>query len=866
VKRALFALSYWLLAPAAFAILDTNDNGVSDFWEREFNNGNLFDEFFEPHGDSDADGWTNAQEAEAGTNPFDPNPPDGMIRPVTDYVPAVIVEENGVPDVKTPEAVKVTWPTLAGKQYTMYFSPDLTQGSWLPVGSPFIAQGGVSEYGFQELSVADKRFWRVAVEDIDEDSDGLTNHEEFLSGTNPMIADTDGDTLSDHVEMIEGTDPNHADVDYDGMEDRWETAHGLDPADWYDAYDDTDGDGIQNQFEYVLGFHPTVANPAELTADRDNDGMPDFWEAQTGSFQWSYATQQYEFKRMLDWDNTADAVQDLDSDDLANLAEYQNTTDPIKHDTDGDGMPDGWEIQHSLNAKDATGINGTTGDPDNDGLDNFNEWLNGCDPANSDSDHDSISDGIEVNQGSDPNNPSDGGSAPPVDQMVDVPFTVSDPSGSHSEKWKLMIRGLGPDDNRILNLASPSFGNPASATFKLRKGNRYEVSVSHLATDPDYLENYNQADYDWEATVDGKPATTSMESIDGIPGVNNYFAVKGHWIADNRQAVFTTEKHGNDENIVTGHTAILIPALERDKDAIDNNWQPIAGELAKALPGQKINLRLNPSILGYGFASSNPHWSISQKIFKDYVADENSAILTEIKTTDLTNLFTSFYFADSGSKSIILSVFINNEQIQLTDTINVEEPVSTFQTTLGEVRFQTDVAYFNLGLHSNSNSPLGGLGMHGSVSTPQGEPQGIWHWVQLGKVERSKTNSDGVVFQFSMNGIKALDTSYGYSADYATDGNQKSISDSPAMICVGWQSVSAQDDFDLYQMFRPHGTESRFVPLAWVAWGWNGTAIKSSSGNWSFSTASPAYCDAVNKTAIHPVWDKNLVQGVQPGP
>lgn len=75
MKRSLFALSCWFLAPAAFAILDTNNNGVSDFWERDVHNGSLFDGYFDLLGDTDGDGWTNAQEAAAGTNPFDPNPP-----------------------------------------------------------------------------------------------------------------------------------------------------------------------------------------------------------------------------------------------------------------------------------------------------------------------------------------------------------------------------------------------------------------------------------------------------------------------------------------------------------------------------------------------------------------------------------------------------------------------------------------------------------------------------------------------------------------------------------------------------------------------------------------------------------------------
>ncbi len=228
---------------------------------------------------------------------------------------------------------------------------------------------------------------------MDSDNDGLSDYEEHLVGTDPALADTDGDTLSDLAEVTAGTDPNHSDKDYDGMEDRWEIANGLDPNDWYDAYADPDADGIQNQYEYILGFHPTIANPAGLTADRDGDGIPDLWEAQTGSFDWSYQNQRYEFQRKLDWENPADATQDPDSDGLANLAEYQNGTDPFNRDSDYDYLPDGWEIQHGLVAASSilvngtwiygsSGANGRTGDPDGDGIQNQYEYILGLAPHN----------------------------------------------------------------------------------------------------------------------------------------------------------------------------------------------------------------------------------------------------------------------------------------------------------------------------------------------------------------------------------------------------------------------------------------------------------------------------------------------------
>lgn len=43
--------------------------------------------------------------------------------------------------------------------------------------------------------------------DADPDSDGLTNAQEVVAGTNPFNADTDGDGLDDKSELLDGTDP-----------------------------------------------------------------------------------------------------------------------------------------------------------------------------------------------------------------------------------------------------------------------------------------------------------------------------------------------------------------------------------------------------------------------------------------------------------------------------------------------------------------------------------------------------------------------------------------------------------------------------------------------------------------------------------
>ena len=109
-----------LFLPTAIslAIVDTNENGLSDLWEQAHNNGDLFSETYDPQADPDQDGWTNAQEAAAGTDPGDPNPPDGIIAPHLLHTPAVMgTDGNGQPIIITPEILTVSWPTLIGKQY-----------------------------------------------------------------------------------------------------------------------------------------------------------------------------------------------------------------------------------------------------------------------------------------------------------------------------------------------------------------------------------------------------------------------------------------------------------------------------------------------------------------------------------------------------------------------------------------------------------------------------------------------------------------------------------------------------------------------------------------------------------------------------
>ena len=225
----------WLAFSAAIALptlafVDTNDNGMSDIWEEQYNNGNLFPPGIDPQADADGDGWSNARESVAGTDPFFPNPPAGYLSPQLARIPAVYTtpEGGGDPVLESPEALALTWPTVPGKHYTLEFSPDLQMTSWLAVETGFIGNGNEVTYSFA-LEAQDKLFWRVAVTDVDSDNDGLNDAEEHTLGSNPANADSDGDGLTDAEEQTRGTDPTKSDTDSDLTSDS-EDADPLDGA------------------------------------------------------------------------------------------------------------------------------------------------------------------------------------------------------------------------------------------------------------------------------------------------------------------------------------------------------------------------------------------------------------------------------------------------------------------------------------------------------------------------------------------------------------------------------------------------------------------------------------------------------------
>ncbi len=308
-----------ILTTSAHAILDENQNGLSDVWEKQYNNNALFPPEFSPTTDPDQDGWNNLTESIAGTNPNNATPPHDILKPHIQPNPA-----QGF--------FHIDHPTILGKNYQLQGSPDLL--SWLTISDATLAHeeqlNHVSAVSTTAGVPPERFFWRVNITDNDFDNDGLTDAEEIILQTNPYHNDTDNDGIHDKAELLRALDPLNPDTDgdrlYDGQEDIL-TTHPLNP--------DTDSDGIQDGDEIANGTNP-------LLADTDGDGLSDLTEKNLG---------------------TNPLLADTDGDGINDAQEIINGTSPLTNDTDLDGIPDNIDNtplkNNVITNPDLAGITGT---------------------------------------------------------------------------------------------------------------------------------------------------------------------------------------------------------------------------------------------------------------------------------------------------------------------------------------------------------------------------------------------------------------------------------------------------------------------------------------------------------------------------
>lgn len=228
--------------------------------------------------------------------------------------------------------------------------------------------------------------------------EAFTNYDEFMLGYyhEYMQVLTLGNTdfeFSPKTWLKWTTNPRHTDSDNDGSFDGWELIHGINPLDSGFGVkaiqyalalplieDDWDGDGLFNKDEF--GLSPEAVVEVTDAYDARNNLL--------GTEKNTVIT--YKADDTKGWTERTCSTNpwnpDSDFDGLLDGLEFESdgeliNYDPNSVDTDLDNLPDGWEFTYGLNkfGYDALGQGGPYGDPDCDGVPNYQEYLTGANYA-----------------------------------------------------------------------------------------------------------------------------------------------------------------------------------------------------------------------------------------------------------------------------------------------------------------------------------------------------------------------------------------------------------------------------------------------------------------------------------------------------
>jgi len=298
----------------------------------------------------------------------------------------------------------------------------------------------------------------------DADGDGLGDGDELAQGTDPDGDDSDGDGVSDRLEKLNGTDPkSNVDSDGDGVSDDREVQEQTNP-----ALADSDGDGLSDSeeiFGLVQGATRCTVSTNPLAADTDGDGVDDATEARrcdgitdpnNPGIDADEDGLRSDRERVL---GTLDSRADTDGDGVLDPIEVAAGTDPTKADSlpegveteadqpiansgqsvelllapesltdfgiievfpdaDHDSANDDYEIAWNY---DPSSPLDAYDDADGDQLPMWQESRIGTNPRSKDSDNDGVDDGVELQDGTDPNDAASHSSNGPVTAIVSYP-------------------------------------------------------------------------------------------------------------------------------------------------------------------------------------------------------------------------------------------------------------------------------------------------------------------------------------------------------------------------------------------------------------------------------------------------------------
>jgi hypothetical protein len=262
-----------------------------------------------------------------------------------------------------------------------------------------------------------------------------------------------------------------------------------------------------------------------------------------------------------------------------------------------------------------------------------------------------------------------------------------------------------------------------------------------------------------------------------------------------------------------------------------------------------------------GLTIGNPVWNIPEKVVRDWSSAQYSTFVLYLQSWDRIAPNVYFSWVDGGTKQVSVFVYVNGIKLDAATTFSV-----TQATVNGSVHAAPSPMIFPstptdppLFAYQQSTGP--GF-LLSNISITSSTP-GDLNFVQvINNTTQTKTLADSSTVQW--HPTSGADRFwYGWSP-YVPNA----IEDSPGNYLFGQNGqqlteLYRNDSFTLTAMFKSTASESIWVPLKKVDWGWQGSAYLTSNGTWALGSGSSTTPTA-QVTTTYPIWN-TFVYGIGSG-